>query len=299
MQNIDENVKTILYTLRSLGFYAEVSDSIAKGQAGSGYETTGSVILTNAEEQDIVSLFPVVNIGDDENELDNTCNDHDYVNDLIERIELNFYCWPTAVYLVENDSCVIRLEFFNHFSQGGWFVDVKVKQPVRYSSNKIICFYSHSKGKYKAFSNFYLSEMETEQGMKFDSVEHYFQIMKAQEFDPNGDAFHQMTRKRITCSEVKALGRKVLNFDNEKWRLLSRAHMRTALHMKFMQNEELKNLLLSTEDAVLAEAAPRDLLWGIGYSENNPKAQDPSAWRGRNVLGNMLMYLRDEINEYA
>jgi len=55
--------------------------------------------------------------------------------------------------------------------------------------------------------------------------------------------------------------------------------------------------LLSTDIAVLAEAAPRDTLWGIGLSENNPKAHDPSQWRGKNVLGNMLMYLREELRE--
>ena len=57
--------------------------------------------------------------------------------------------------------------------------------------------------------------------------------------------------------------------------------MRDALAMKFKQNEELKELLLSTGDAILAEVAPRDTLWGIGYSESNPKAFDPSQWRGK------------------
>jgi ribA/ribD-fused uncharacterized protein len=133
--------------------------------------------------------------------------------------------------------------------------------------------------------------------------------MKAQEFDPNGDILKKMLGD-VDCKEVKALGRKVQNFDKEKWHLLSRFHMRDALALKFKGvphlvapemrrsiNRELKDLLLSTGDAVLAEAAPRDTLWGIGYGENNPKAQDPSQWRGKNVLGNMLMYLRDKIKE--
>ena len=73
--------------------------------------------------------------------------------------------------------------------------------------------------------------------------------------------------------------------------------MRDALSMKFRQNEELKKLLLSTGDAVLAEAAPRDTLWGTGCGESNPEALDPSQWRVKNALGNMLMYLREEIRE--
>jgi len=131
---------------------------------------------------------------------------------------------------------------------------------------------------------------------KYASGEHYFQIMKAKEFDPDGEVFKQMGN-HLSCKDIKALGRKVKNFDAEKWHILSRFHMRDALAMKFKDNEELKELLLSTGNAVLAEAAPRDTLWGIGYAESNPKAHDPLQWRGKNLLGNMLMYLREEIRE--
>ena len=120
--------------------------------------------------------------------------------------------------------------------------------------------------------------------------------MKAREFDRDGEVYKQM-QGNITCKEVKALGRKVQNFDGEKWHIMSRFYMRDALALKFEGSEELKELLLSTGDAVLAEASPFDTLWGIGYGENNLKAYDPSQWRGTNVLVNMLMYLRDEIRE--
>ena len=45
----------------------------------------------------------------------------------------------------------------------------------------------------------------------------------------------------------------------------------------------------------MAEAAPRDRLWGIGLDASNPKAQDKKNWRGKNWLGYVLTDVRDEL----
>ena len=62
-----------------------------------------------------------------------------------------------------------------------------------------------------------------------------------------------------------------------------------------MQNDELRNFLLSTGDKVLVEASPSDRIWGIGLGKNNPDALDPTKWRGQNLLGFALMNVRDSI----
>lgn len=64
---------------------------------------------------------------------------------------------------------------------------------------------------------------------------------------------------------------------------------------KFSQNDYLKNLLLGTDDAILAECSPYDRIWGIGLAIDDPRVQDPSMWRGENLLGRMLMDVRHQL----
>ena len=45
------------------------------------------------------------------------------------------------------------------------------------------------------------------------------------------------------------------------------------------------------------EASPRDRVWGIGMGAKNPKATERGQWRGRNLLGDALMQVREEISK--
>ena len=62
---------------------------------------------------------------------------------------------------------------------------------------------------------------------------------------------------------------------------------------KFSQNADLKQLLLNTGDAILAECAVKDLIWGIGLSMKDPNRFDMNKWRGENLLGKVLMKVRE------
>jgi ribA/ribD-fused uncharacterized protein len=54
---------------------------------------------------------------------------------------------------------------------------------------------------------------------------------------------------------------------------------------KFSAHPSLRECLLATGDRVLVEASPLDPVWGIGLAADDPQAQDPAQWRGRNLLG--------------
>ena len=61
---------------------------------------------------------------------------------------------------------------------------------------------------------------------------------------------------------------------------------------KFSQHPQLQSYLLATSGRVLAEASPRDRIWGIGLTADDDRATDPSQWPGTNLLGFALMHVR-------
>ena len=64
---------------------------------------------------------------------------------------------------------------------------------------------------------------------------------------------------------------------------------------KFSQNSVLCKQLLDTQDAILAECAVKDLIWGIGLSMKDAKRLEIAQWRGQNLLGYALMMVRNRL----
>ena len=58
---------------------------------------------------------------------------------------------------------------------------------------------------------------------------------------------------------------------------------------KFGQNPNLRSFLLVTGNKMLAEASPYDQIWGIGFRAEDPRAYQPSLWKGYNLLGRLLI----------
>jgi len=100
---------------------------------------------------------------------------------------------------------------------------------------------------------------------------------------------------------IKDLGRQVSNFDQEKWNENCEEIVYQGNLAKFTQDENLKNKLLSTGDAIIVEASPYDSIWGIGTSAENLLTPDGELkipieqWQGTNFLGKALMRVRDTI----
>ena len=127
----------------------------------------------------------------------------------------------------------------------------------------------------------------------YTCAEQYMMAEKARLFD---DA---ETEKLIMAAtdpkQMKALGRKVKNFKEDIWLKLRHSVVLSGNYLKFAQNRNMRDILLSTGDKILVEASPLDIIWGIGYSKNNAKAANPQNWRDSNLLGFALMEVRDEL----
>ncbi len=93
----------------------------------------------------------------------------------------------------------------------------------------------------------------------------------------------------------KSWGRKVKNFNKDKWEKIARDVVYKANYAKFTQHEDLREQLLATGDKIIVEASPTDCVWGIGMSCDDPRVTDPKNWRGTNWLGEAIMAVRSQI----
>lgn len=124
-------------------------------------------------------------------------------------------------------------------------------------------------------------------------MEQFMMASKAELFDDE-----EIRKEILQCSDPKqimALGRKVRNFDEKVWNEVKYSIVLNGNYLKFTQNPELRDFLLSTGDKVLVEASPYDGIWGIKMGQTDENVLNPLKWRGENLLGFALMEVRDEI----
>jgi ribA/ribD-fused uncharacterized protein len=127
-------------------------------------------------------------------------------------------------------------------------------------------------------------------GTTYPTAEHWMMAQKALLFDDQ-EIFDLIVAANKPAI-AKDLGRKVKNFEAEKWNSKAFEFVVEGNLHKFSQNEELKNFLLSTGDKILVEASPVDFIWGIGLPQEATEASDPLKWEGTNLLGFALMEVR-------
>ncbi|MBQ2936497.1 MAG: NADAR family protein [Lachnospiraceae bacterium] len=135
------------------------------------------------------------------------------------------------------------------------------------------------KDEYGCFLNFAHYEFELD-GKIWMTSEHYFQ---AQKF--SGTEYEEIIRLLDNPMKAAETGR---NRDlplREDWEQVKDDIMRKAVLAKFSQNEEIKNILLSTAEETIIENTSNDYYWGCG--------KDGS---GKNMLGIILMEVREKLS---
>lgn len=145
---------------------------------------------------------------------------------------------------------------------------------------------------YGFLSNWYLSEFTIDE-IRFTSMEQYMMYQKAVCFHDNAIAKKILGTKDVAY--IKELGRMVKGYDEQLWSGIRQIVVYEGLLAKFSQNILLRKRLMDTNQAVLAECAVKDCIWGIGLSMNDPKRMNTANWRGKNLLGYSLMMVRDKL----
>ena len=142
------------------------------------------------------------------------------------------------------------------------------------------------------FNQFHGSRFSVD-GRDYVCAEQYMHAEKARLF--GDDAMADRIMRSDSPHEHKMMGGRVAGFVGETWDARKVAIVTTGNLAKFGQNAGLRRRLLDTGDSILAEANPKDLIWGIGMADNDPAAQDPANWQGQNLLGKVLMSVRETL----
>lgn len=153
----------------------------------------------------------------------------------------------------------------------------------------VICF--HGPNEDNAYlSNWFLCNFEVD-NIQFTSMEQYMMYQKAIIFNDKEIAAQILATSDF--GKIKTLGRAVKNYNDVYWNGIRQIVVYKGLVQKFLQNESLKQQLLSTAPHLLAECAVRDKIWAIGLSMKDEKRFDINQWNGQNLLGFSLMMVRD------
>lgn len=156
---------------------------------------------------------------------------------------------------------------------------------------QVICFHNPNEDN-GYLSNWYFSQFTADK-VQFSSIEQYMMYQKAMCFHDEDIAMQILNSEDV--SFIKKLGRCVSGYDENYWNGIRQVVVYEGLLAKFSQNEDLKKQLLSTKNAILAECAVKDRIWGIGLSMNNPDRLNREKWQGQNLLGYTLMMVRNRL----
>lgn len=157
----------------------------------------------------------------------------------------------------------------------------------------VICF-NDPVGEMDFLSNWFVSSFKVA-GHGYFAMEQYIAHQKALTF---GDMeIAEKVMRSYDFEEMKQLGRQVRNYNNNVWNGVRQIIVYEGLLAKFRQNSELKQKLLETGDALLAEAEEYDSIWGIGLSMEDARNKNIDDWVGQNLLGFALMQVRQKLSQ--
>lgn len=143
------------------------------------------------------------------------------------------------------------------------------------TQSDIVLFFDNT-NKYYPLSNTYCCRVFFN-GKEYNSAEHAFQCSK---FD--NDEIHDIIMKAPTPIDAINLAKQYSVYKIPNWNEIRDGVMQSVLYNKFLQNIVPRKVLMSTKGLYLCYDSPNDYYWG--YRSD-----------GMNMVGKILMYLRDYI----
>ena len=188
-----------------------------------------------------------------------------------------FSQWHPSKFTVK-DKQFISAEQFMMYCKAKLFKDEEIAEKILELSNSYYEISSSEHGVYKSRPNNIATEFAIGEISKSD-------ILNNEEEKYEWDLIQK---------EIKKLGRKVKNYDDNIWKRHRVSYVAKGNLEKFSQNPDLKQILLNTGNTIMAEVNFYDKDWAIGIKESDLNATSPSKWKGQNLLGKILTNLREK-----
>ena len=179
------------------------------------------------------------------------------------------------------DSKSYMLEDLNQIRIEG----VDVQSPAIRSNEKILAF----NGRLSMLSNFYPCTV-SDNGRIFGSSEGAYQFRKAKT-SGNDIKAAQIHAADDPLDQKRLADTLQMSFDD--WN--AEQAMTKSVFAKFQQNADLAEYLISTGNLTLVHTNAYDAVWGIGLGLRDDGIFDQQQWKGRNILGEILMSLRSKL----
>ena len=169
---------------------------------------------------------------------------------------------------------------------------------------QVIPFFSRSK------ANHWLSNFDPCSlvlgNMEFSCVEQAYQWSKAFIMAPNDELRGRYVKEimeALSGGDSKALARKFFQEEaccqdklHSNWRKIRFSILSHFVYSKFVYNPDLRQRLLDTGDALLAESTT-DLFWATGCRTERQVLQASPNFDGQNQMGKILMSLRSQLRD--
>lgn len=154
------------------------------------------------------------------------------------------------------------------------------------SGQNFLLFYSG----YSPLSNFNVARFRLD-GKNYKSVQQYVESNKA--LNANRKDIHDLIMREISPRKCYELAVEVDT--NEAWEQGWKDIMQRGIKAKFEQSPRLKQFLLDTGTNTIVFTSVYDDVLGIGLDKDHEDVADPKRWKGLNLLGEMLMWVRRQL----
>ena len=143
-------------------------------------------------------------------------------------------------------------------------------------------------------SNHFMSPF-SHNGVKYNCVEQFLMAEKARACGDE-EALQSIMDEDDPVKQKKH-GRSLKDLDVDAWQQEAQKKLLPGLTAKFEQNDICRTILMNTGKSQILEANPHDHFWGTGIPLHSDDIWDISKHRGKNVMGESLMLVRNTLNE--